>query len=168
MKCEMYRCCCFNNSKDASFASGIYTTIISLFSIIYFAITEIMSPAQKDAFTLPTNPVASIISLVLMILFLILSLVLLYGVAKTKRFALIPWMVWMIIVITSECIGIILLIVVVIKIAEPLLLIYLLLALPFIGLNITCFIVVKTHYQTLSAAAVSVDEESINYLSLKN
>ncbi|XP_067132151.1 uncharacterized protein [Centruroides vittatus] len=160
MCCQLNQCCCFLNSKDGSFASGIYTAITSFVGIIILSVEY-----SKFKYSI-SNDIACTVSLisvfVFMVTFLLLSLILLYAVAKEKRLALIPWMIWIIIVIVLQCAGAIFFLVITFIILKLIYLIPFAITIIFLGLNIICFAVVKTYYQSLDPSKLS-DEESPTY-----
>ncbi|XP_067122995.1 uncharacterized protein [Centruroides vittatus] len=91
---------CFKNSKAVSLASGIYTTVVSaigLITIIVIWANFEFHPTSKTYFI---AVYAS--SLTFCLIFLLFSLLQVYAVIKKKRFALIPWMIWFMILMICQ------------------------------------------------------------------
>ncbi|XP_067123090.1 uncharacterized protein [Centruroides vittatus] len=147
MKCQLHQCCCFKNSKTASLASGIYTTVVSaigLITIIVIWANFEFHPTSKTYFI---AVYAS--SLTFCLILLLFSLLLVYAVIKKKRFALIPWMIWFMILMICQLSAIIGFFVLELLHREILLLICTAILLAKLGLHIVCFLVVITYYRTL-------------------
>ncbi|XP_023217333.1 uncharacterized protein LOC111619748 [Centruroides sculpturatus] len=147
-QCQLHQCCCFKNSKDASLASGIYTTVVSAIGLItviaIWSISE-FHPSSKYFFI---AVYAS--SLTFCLIFLLFSLLLVYAVIKKKRLALIPWITCLVILMLSQLTAIIVFFVLEMLYGEfSLLLICAALLLATLGLHIVCFLVVITYYRSL-------------------
>ncbi|XP_067133622.1 uncharacterized protein [Centruroides vittatus] len=148
MGCQMNRCCCFNNTQDASFAVGVYTAIISLIGIISVSVT--FASSYQSSYPNRIYITLYALAVVIEVLFFLISIILLYGIKKENRLLMIPWMVWMIINIVVQFIGVIMLGTVIGHVLQP----------------ITCFIVVNTHYQYLTSSSGVNNEVPLSYQKL--
>ncbi|XP_067123087.1 uncharacterized protein [Centruroides vittatus] len=156
-QCQLHRCCCFKTSEAASLASGIYTTVVSAIALIsviaLWAISE-FHPTSKTFFI---AVYAS--SLTFSSILLLFSLLLVYAVIKKKRLALIPWMIWLMILMISQLTAIIGFFVLDILSGEiSLLLLCAAILLATLGLHIVCFLVVITYYRSLEVPRGTAEE----------
>ncbi|XP_023241759.1 uncharacterized protein LOC111639998 [Centruroides sculpturatus] len=164
MGCQMNRCCCFNNTQDASFAVGVYTAIMSLIGIISVSVT--FASSYQSSYPDKVYITLYALAVVIEVLFFLISIILLYGIKKENRLLMIPWMVWMIINIVGQFIGVIILGIVVVHMVRPFILVFVVILLLMIGLDITCFIVVNTHYQYLTSSSGVKNEVPLSYQKL--
>lgn len=153
------RCCCFSNTKDGSFAVGVYTSFLSVISIILPAVSLSQLEYFFGKYNKHDEDVASdfaanalrinfIVLLVFGVICLLISFLLLYGVKKDDRLYFIPWMIWMALVITGQIVVFILLFIA-IFVFHALLAI----GMVFVGLytafNIYCYGCVYSQYKSL-------------------
>ncbi|XP_067120804.1 uncharacterized protein [Centruroides vittatus] len=148
MDCRANKCFCFSNNQDASFASGVYTTIISLLGTVYIG--------TKLSYYVLYGPSGHIVykeislsGIAIFLALLLCSITLLHAVRKEIRLMLIPWMVCMIILITIQYGSLILFLATVFEILHPIHFISLMIMVAMISLHTYCFVIVKTYYQKL-------------------
>ncbi|XP_023214143.1 uncharacterized protein LOC111617036 isoform X2 [Centruroides sculpturatus] len=156
-QCQLHRCFCFKNSKDASLASGIYTTVVSAIGLIaviaIWSISEFHSSSKYFFIAVYAS------SLTFCLIFLPFSLLLVYAVIKKKRLALIPWMIWLMILMLSQLAAIIGFFVLDMLSGEiSLLLACAAVLLATLGLHIVCFLVVITYYRSLEVPQRTEEE----------
>lgn len=122
--------------------------VLSLTGIVCTTIILVISENHPTKYLSFYEMISFMLFLIEILLFLF-SVILLYGVAKEKRIALIPWMIWMIIVIIIQWALLIFCVAVVVLFRNPVFLSFLIPCLPLIALNIACIIIVHKHYQRL-------------------
>lgn len=153
-----------NNTKDGSFAVGIYTLIISFVSLIIYAVLlgeyntfiEIarnqISTTNDDSlynitFILKNFRAYLIAGLIWAIVCILISISLLHGIKNDNRLLLIPWMIWMMIVIVLQSILFVACFIAMIHVtafAGSMIVVGV-----FLGFNIYCFSCVYSQYKTL-------------------
>ncbi|XP_022099594.1 uncharacterized protein LOC110984084 [Acanthaster planci] len=107
----MQRCCCFDNVRSGSTASGIYSMIYALISLGYGG----WQIWEYNQYGLSQTNVAFIVNcfdLALMCLVFFSSILLLVGVSTDKRGYLIPYMIAMPIVVLMQCVSLVLFIII--------------------------------------------------------
>lgn len=150
------RCFCFDNLKSSSFAIGVYTAFISLFSIVTSAIVLADFDSVKNAIFHQTNlketdfdgfKIYFILCLVFAAIFFLISLILLLGVKKDSRLLVIPWLIWMVLVIQGQCYMFVKTIIVATNSMAVLQIVIIGILIVF---NIYCYSCVYSYYKTLS------------------
>ncbi|XP_023237159.1 uncharacterized protein LOC111636195 [Centruroides sculpturatus] len=154
------RCCCFPNTKDGSFAVGVYTLIISLLSTIVFGV--LYGQVQNVANVVKSYPNSSsvnesvlayaniylILCIVLSCIWFLVGFCLVYGAKTDQRHFLIPWLIWMVMVIAGEFLTFICSFIVMIQI--PSYAVGMLVSAAFISFHIYCYGCVYSQYKLLT------------------
>lgn len=145
----MNRCCCFSDSQHSSYASGIYTIILSACGIAYLAsiIGYINYNSHHEVgnhFEYKIGSISALVitALVIFALLLIFSLKLLYGIQTGNRLMFVPWMVCIIIIIILQGAAIIMYLVNVYDITNPRQLCILMIKISMLGLHVSIYFAV--------------------------
>lgn len=155
----MERCCCFRDTKRGSYCCGIYTAIYSLIIIIASAVFIVFAPKWRHDYfyyseaSFEEMRITFIIYMAMATMFLLVSLLLMYGVKKDNRYLLIPWMVWVIFMLVLNVISIIFIIIAAIHNPKEIIKIFSILI--FFLINLYCFRCVYSQYKVIQEEEAS-------------
>ncbi|XP_033632394.1 uncharacterized protein LOC117293988 [Asterias rubens] len=142
------KCCCFNNVRSGSFASGIYTISYAFLGFIYFAYNIVVTAHVSNE---NSYFITSIVGMIGWGLAFITAIFMMIGVYQDLKGMLIPFIIVKIFIILVQCIILILYIVSLVRVFYWYYLIFSLLLVAIISINIMCLLCVVSQYQELKA-----------------
>ncbi|XP_038054955.1 uncharacterized protein LOC119727162 [Patiria miniata] len=142
------RCCCFDNVRTGSYASGVYTLVYALVGFVYFAVLIVQTANANDA---STYFVTSIIGMIFWGLAFITSIFMMIGVYQDLKGMLIPFVIVKTLIILLQCAMLIIYIVELVRFFYWLTLLFVLVVMAIIAVNIMCLLCVVSQYQELKA-----------------
>ncbi|XP_067141991.1 uncharacterized protein [Centruroides vittatus] len=161
------RFCCFDDTRKGSTACAFYTGVLSVGGIVgNSVILGLFDKYKQKIYDFNKGKVDYegiklyvLITLLSSVMFLAASAFLLIAVKKEKRLLMIPWMIWMVVLISAQLCTVVFLLFIIT--ASPKILLQCLVIVVFCLVNSYCFSCVYSQYGTLRRARCSTPTDKL-------